>query len=89
MQQAIEEVTKALEVLGKGSPWDGNMKVSDEFLGPVFEKYFAKLQLPNMMNKKNFHELARYVPVEEIDREVREKLETIVSTSKKAQAATE
>jgi ABC-type taurine transport system ATPase subunit len=84
MQEAIDEVTRALETLGKGSPWDANTKVSDEFLTPVFQKFFKKLELPNVMAKKNFHELAEYVPVEKIDREVREKLDAIVRVAQAA-----
>ncbi len=41
----MEEVKQALETLGKGSPWDINTKVSDDFLKPLFEKYFKKLGL--------------------------------------------
>jgi ABC-type taurine transport system ATPase subunit len=85
MQEAVDEVTKALETLGKGSPWDADTKVSEEFLTPVFEKFFKKLELPNVMAKKNFHELAEYVPVEKIDHEVREKLDAIVRVAQTAE----
>jgi hypothetical protein len=84
MQEAIEDVTNALETLGKGTPWDANTKVSDDFLTPVFQKYFEKLRLPKLMAKKNFHELAEYVPVEKIDREVREKLDAIARVAQTA-----
>lgn len=70
-----------METLQKGSPWDGEAKVSDDFLIPLFKKYYKKLKLPNLMDKKNFHELARYVPKEQIDPEVKKKLESIVKTS--------
>jgi ABC-type taurine transport system ATPase subunit len=78
MKEAIDEVTKALETLGKGSPWDDNTKVSEEFLIPLFEKFFKKLRLPNVMAKRNFHVLADFVPAAKIDQEVREKLDAIV-----------
>jgi hypothetical protein len=84
MRASIKEVEQALETLGKGSPWDANTKVSDDFLIPLFEKYFKKLSLPNVMAKKNFHELAFLVPKEKIDPEVREKLDAIVETKKNA-----
>lgn len=84
MKEAIDEVTEALETLGKGSPWDVDTKVSDEFLIPVFEKFFRKLKLPNVMAKKNFHELADYVPSEKIDNEVGEKLDAIVRVAQSA-----
>lgn len=78
MQEAIKEIKDALEKLGKGSPWDDDTKVSDDFLVPLFENYFKKLNLPNIMAKKNFHELARYVPLNKIDPEIKEKLDAIV-----------
>ena len=84
MREAIEEISSALERLGRGSPWDRDTKVSDDFLDPLFRTYFEKLGLPNLMAKKNFYELAQYVPKEEIDQEVREKLDSIVSTASSA-----
>ena len=84
MQEAINEVERALETLGKGSPWNVDTKVSDDFLAPLFDKYFKKLGLPNLMAKKNFHELALLVPKEKIDPEVKEKLDAIVETNRKA-----
>ena len=82
MRASIREIREALETLGKGSPWDHNTKVSDDFLAPLFEKYFKKLGLPNVMAKKNFHELARFVPKDKIDPELKEKLDVLVEVAK-------
>jgi hypothetical protein len=87
MKTAIAEVEKALETLGKGSPWDRRMKVSDDFLRPVFEKYYAKLRLPNVMTKKNCYELASLVPAHKIDEEIEEKLKAISETAAHASPA--
>ncbi len=84
MREAVTEVRKALEKLGKGSPWDAGAKVSDEFLTPLFAAYFQKLGLPNLMNKKDFYELAEYIPLEEIDPEVGEKLNARMSVAESA-----
>jgi hypothetical protein len=84
MRESSDEVEQALRTLGRGSPWSPDTKVSDDFLAPLFEKYFAKLRLPNLMAKKNFHELAYYVPAEKIDPEVKEKLDAIVAVSRRA-----
>jgi hypothetical protein len=81
MNEAIQEIQVALARLGKGSPWDENMKVSDEFLDPLFRAYFEKLNLPNLMAKKKFYELVGYVPAEEIADEIREKLEVIAAVA--------
>ena len=85
MEEAIEEIEPALSKLGKGSPWDENAKVSDDFLTPLFRVYFGKLDLPNLMEKKHFYELVRYVPEEEIDPEIGAKLDAILETAKAAE----
>ena len=84
MRESVKEIEQALQTLGKGSPWDANTKVSDEFLSRLFENYFKRLGLPNVMAKKNFHELALLVPEEKLDIEVKEKLDAIVETKRKA-----
>lgn len=84
MQECIEEIEKALKTLGKGSPWDNDAKVSDDFLTPLFEQFFRSLGISNMMAKKNFHELAYLVPENRLDLEIREKLDAIVSVAKSA-----
>ena len=84
MREAIEEVQSAMQKLDKGSPWSTDVKVSDDFLKPLFKEYFAKLELPNLMDKKAFYELVRHVPLEEIDPEIKEKLNAIVRVAKSA-----
>ncbi len=89
MQMSIREIAEALETLHKGSPWDPDTKVSDDFLTPLFEKYFKRLELPNIMAKKNFHELADFVPREKLDPEIKEKLDAIVRVARSAKPAPE
>ena len=84
MRKAIAEIEEALKRLNKGSPWDDDVKASDDFLIPLFSAYYNKLGLPNLMAKKQFYELASLVPEEEIDPEVREKLDAIVTVAKSA-----
>ena len=84
MRASIVKVEEALRTLGKGSPWSIDTKVSDDFLDPLFEAYFERLGLPNLMRKKSFYELAEHVPQNEIDPEIGEKLDAI---SRVAQSA--
>lgn len=81
MRGAITQIEEAMKALGKKSPWDAEVKVSDDFLIPLFRTYFDKLDLPNLMNKKNFYELAECVPKNEIDPEIGEKLDAIVAVA--------
>ena len=84
MRETIAEMTNAMEKLGRGLPWDKDTKVSDDFLIPLFREFFKKLGHYNVMDKKNFHELARFVPKDKIDPEVKEKLNAIVTVAKAA-----
>ena len=89
MDEAIGEVSRALETLGKGSPWGNDLKVSDEFLTPLFKAYFERIGIPNLMSKKNFYELAGYVPEDEIDPEIGETLNAIAAVAESARPAGE
>lgn len=82
MNQSISEVEDAMKTLQEGSPWDAATKVSERFLPAVFEKYFKKLNLPNVMLKKNYHVLARYIAKNKIDSEIQKKLDSIVTIAK-------
>ena len=89
MREAIAEIESALKTLGKGSPWDPDIKASDDFLVPLFEAYFEKLGLPNLMAKKNFYELAEHVPRSEIAPEIVEKLDAVARVAVSAAPAEE
>ena len=84
MNESVDEISAAMQTLGKGSPWSEDAKVSDDFLTPLFARYFAKLGLPNLMNKKDFYELAESVPEDELDAEIVEKLDAIAQTAREA-----
>lgn len=89
MRDAIDAIESAMRKLGKGSPWDGNVKASDDFLDPLFAEYFRELGLPNLMAKSNYHQLAQYVPADEIDPEIADKLDAIAAVAKRANPAGE
>lgn len=84
MRECIEKVEGAMQTLRKGSPWSPDAKVSDDFLEPLFDEYFKRLQLPNLMSKTDYHELAALVPRRLIANEVRDKLEVIARVAKRA-----
>jgi len=84
MRESIAEMESALQTLRRGSPWDPNLKASDDFLTPLFENYFRKLGLTNLMAKKDFYELASYIPQHKISSEIRQKLMVIVAEKQSA-----
>ncbi len=84
MEEAIAEVEQALATLGKGSPWSADLKVSDEFLDPLFAAFYRRLGLPNLMRKADFHKLVPYVPDRLLDAEITAVLDGICATGEKA-----
>ena len=84
MEEAIDEIENALETLGRGSPWSPDTKVSDDFLDPLFESFFNKLGLENLMRKTNYHTLVQYVLPDQIDPEVSEVLDGILAIANQA-----
>lgn len=84
MEETIGEMESALETLGKPSPWGDDSKVTDDFLDPLFSKFFKKLQLPNLIRKTDYHELARFVTPENLDKEVSQVLDDIVRVARSA-----
>lgn len=84
MREAIAEVTEALQTLDRPDPWSPEVKATDEFLDPLFKKFFQKLRLPLQLRKSDYHVLAALVPKERLDAEITEKLDAIVAVAKKA-----
>lgn len=84
MLAAIEKIESALAQLGRPSPWGPDLKVSDEFLEPVFRQFFQSLGLPNLMRKTDYHELAPFVAVEDVDTDVVRMLDRIVAAASTA-----
>jgi ABC-type branched-subunit amino acid transport system ATPase component len=84
MLASMQQIENAMMTLGKGSPWSPDTKVSDDFLDPLFERFFRGLDLPNLMRKTDYHSLAPSVPRELIDPEVVEVLDRIVAVCERA-----
>jgi hypothetical protein len=84
MQDAIDAIEAAFKALGKPDPWGGDVKASDDFLEPLFAKFYESLKLPNLMRKTDFHTLAPFVPVDAIDAEIASKLDLIVEVERLA-----
>jgi ABC-type transport system involved in cytochrome c biogenesis ATPase subunit len=88
MREAIEEVTKLLEI-DDLAPWSPDVKATDEVFDRVFKLFFKKLGLPLQLRKSEYHILASLMPREELDGEITEKLDAIVTVAKKAKPKTD
>ena len=84
MEERITEIEKARETLGQESPWSPDIKVTDDFLDRLFENFFDKLEIPNLMQKTNYHTLVEYIPADQIDPEVIEVLDAILEVAQRA-----
>jgi len=77
MAKAIAEVEAAVATLGKGSPWDGDLKVSDEFLAPLMENFYKRIGLPVLLNKGDYYQIAKFCEPKQLGDEVHEVLDSI------------
>ena len=84
MERAIDQIAAALAALSKPDPWSADLKTSDEFLDPLFRNFYQRLALPNMMRKTDYHTLAPFVTTDQLEDEVREKLDAIADVAEKA-----
>jgi hypothetical protein len=83
MDASIDEVEQAMRTLGR-SPWSPDAKASDEFLDPLFKRFFERLKLPNLLRKSDYHQLARFVLPDDLDPEVGEVLDAIQDAARDA-----
>lgn len=84
MKDTISEIAAALKKLKKQEPWSADIKATDDFLDPLFDEFFKRIDLENLLRKSDYHILASLVPKDKIDPEVSEKLAAIVAVAKKA-----
>lgn len=68
--------------------WWRDEKASDAFLGPIFQAFFDRLGLPNLMRKTDYHVLAGLATANELDPEITDKLDAIVAVAQQARPVT-
>ena len=85
MDDCIQELVPPLYLRNPDDVWWRNVKASDEFLDRLFEIFFEKLKLPNLMRKTNYHQLASYVAASRIAPEISQKLDLIHEVAQRAQ----
>lgn len=84
MQEIIELRIPPIALKNREDVWWADTKMSDQFLTPVFNDYFQRLGIPNLMRKSDFHQLAPFVPTALIPAEVGTKLDAIWEVAKRA-----
>ena len=84
MEERITEIENARSVFRQESPWSPDIKVTDDFLDGLFETFFEKFEMTNLMGKTNYHTLVQYLSPEQIDPEVTEVLDAILEVAQRA-----
>ena len=88
LRGCISEIIAAQRTVRGDSfdPWGGDIKAADDFLDPLFRRYFERLPQPNVFRKASYHLLAPYVPRAHLEGEVRSVLDALAAVADRAQA---
>jgi ABC-type taurine transport system ATPase subunit len=84
MQESIEDLVPRAAMRNPAHRWWIDTKASDDFLEQLFATFFEKIGLPDLMRKTDYHVLARYVPKNQTDAELRNVLDMILGVSDRA-----
>lgn len=84
MTECIAELERALAVTRKPSPWSGDIKVTDDFLDPLFVNYYQQLGTPQLTYKRDYHGLAETIPLDQLNPEIDAMLDAVATTAASA-----
>jgi predicted ATPase len=84
LAQCQSELVSALRITQKPDPWGPDIKVTDDFLDPLFANFYQRLGTPQQIFKRDYHGLADAIPIEEIAPEVFQMLDLIADTASNA-----
>lgn len=84
LQVCVAELVAALRIARRDDPWGPDIKVTDEFLDPLFENYFQRLGTPQQIYKRDYHGLADTIPLAQLDSEIAQHLDALVSAIRQA-----
>ncbi len=84
LEACLGELVNALRLTNKPDPWGPDIKVTDDFLDPLFKLFYERLGTPQRTFKRDYHGLADAVPVADLAPEVNQVLDAILETAKRA-----
>ena len=87
LQACLAEILNALRLTNKPDPWGFDIKVTDDFLDPLFKLYYEQLGIPQQTFKRDYHGLADAMPLDRIDPEVGVVLDAIAAVASMAAPA--
>jgi hypothetical protein len=77
MRTAVEKTIAPMHLEDPADPWWHDEKMSDNILAPVFSRYYKELGLPVAMNKGDYYQLVSCMRPEEVDQEIKVKLDSL------------
>lgn len=89
MEDCIDELESSLKTARRPDPWGPHIKVTDDFLNPLFENFYERLGTPQRTYKRDYHGLAEVIPLGQISPEVPEILDRLLATSQTAHPASQ
>jgi hypothetical protein len=85
MRECVTEIAQALQTLRRLDPWSPDIKATDDFLDPLLTRYFERLDLPGVLRKGQYYQLAQHVSADRLDPEISAKLDLILQVAQQAQ----
>ena len=84
MNEEMNKLEEACRTLNKPMPFSDDIKASDDFLVPLFENFAKSMRIPlsTVLQKTDLYKLVEYIPIESMDNEVTEILDTILEVSR-------
>jgi len=79
MQESIRDNTTPAWLKDRSHHWWLDCKMSDDYLPAIFNDFYKKLGIQNTFTKGRYHELIDFIKIEEIDIEIIEKLDQILT----------
>ena len=84
LEKCLSEITNALKLTNKPDPWGADIKVTDDFLDPLFKLFHERLGIPQQTFKRDYHGLAEVIALKDIPPEISSVLDLIEKAAKKA-----
>jgi len=78
MEECIQENTAPANLKDRNASWWINCKMSDDYLPLIFENFYNKIERSENFNKGRFYELVDFLNIEDVDKEIIEKLNAIL-----------
>lgn len=85
MEECIEDFVPPVALRNPDDRWWFDTKASDNFLDRLFDTFYKKLGLPNLMRKTDYHALAYLVPARLLDPEIARILDEILAVATEAE----